>query len=198
MQVNVAGKLLAYHMAGATFLPDVPVYATRNADVYGHEGGGKALIDNFTGAFGAIFDSTIHTVTNYIEEGTVTISGIKMNIIPTADAFDIEIPEINAVYIHMMGHDCHSIVAGEGHADALVAQLDSFIKRGFDLILTSHYTPEDLKDAGTKAAYLNNLKAIAKGSKDADAFKEAVRSKYPDYSGENYLDMTTKFFFPGK
>lgn len=197
LQVNVAGKLLAYHMAGATFLPDTPVYATRNANVYGHEGGGKALIDNFTGAFGAIFDSTIHTVTNHIEEGPITIAGITMNITPTSDAFDIEIPEINAVYIHMMGHDCHSIVAGKVHADALAAQLDSFIKRGFDLILTSHYTPEDLKDADTKAAYLNDLKAIAKSSEDAGAFKEAVKSKYPDYSGENYLDMTTGFFFPG-
>jgi len=198
LQVNVAGKLLAYHMAGATFLPDAPVYATRNADAYSHEGGGKTLIDNFTGAFGESFNSTIHTVTNHIKEGPVTIAGIDMNIIPTADAFDIEIPEINAVYIHMMGHDCHSIVAGEGHVDALVAQLDSFIKRGFALILTSHYIPEDLKDAGTKAAYLNDLKAIAKGGKDAATFKEAVRSKYPGYSGENYLDMTTGFFFHGE
>ena len=38
------------------------------------------------------------------------------------DAFDVEIPEINAVYTHMLGHDCHSIVAGAGHADALIAQ----------------------------------------------------------------------------
>lgn len=196
LQVNVAGKLLAYHMAGAAFLPDAPVYATHGADTYGHEGGGKALVDNFTGAFGAIFDSVIHTVTDHIEEGPVTIAGIEMNIIPTSDAFDIEIPEINAVYIHMMGHDCHSIVAGESHAGVLSAQLDSFIKRGFDLILTSHYTPEDLKDAGTKANYLNDLKAIAKRSKDAGAFKEAVKSKYPDYSGENYLEVTTGYFFP--
>lgn len=36
----------------------------------------------------------------------------------TADAFDVEIPEIGAVYTHIPGHDCHSIVAGAGHADA--------------------------------------------------------------------------------
>ena len=30
----------------------------------------------------------------------------------------IELPQINSVYTHMLGHDCHSIVAGEGHANA--------------------------------------------------------------------------------
>ncbi|MFV0399279.1 MAG: hypothetical protein ACK5LX_01500 [Oscillospiraceae bacterium] len=194
--VRVAGKLLAYHMAGATFLPNVPVYTTKNADEYVREGGGKALIDSFTGAFGEVFDNSIHAVTNFIEAGSVTIGGIEMNILPTADAFDIEIPEINAVYLHMMGHDCHSIVAGEPHADALIAQLNQFAERGFDLILTSHYTPEDLKDAQTKADYLNDLKTIAKSSGNAGEFQAAVAAKYPNYSGENYLEMTTGFFFP--
>lgn len=36
-----AGLLLAYHMAGASFLPGVPRYATKNADEYGHSGGGR-------------------------------------------------------------------------------------------------------------------------------------------------------------
>ncbi len=81
----------------------------------------------------------------------------------TADAFDVELPEINAVYTHMLGHDCHSIVAGAGHADAMIAELRSYIAKGYDLILTSHYTPEDLKDAQTKIDYLENLKNIAAG-----------------------------------
>ena len=110
--MNVQGILLAYHMAGAGFLPQVKKYATKNADEYGHSGGGKDLIDNFTNAFGDIFDSGIHTVTDYIEEGKLTIGGIDFNIKLTEEAYDIEIPEINAVYTHMLGHDCHSIVAG--------------------------------------------------------------------------------------
>ena len=71
----------------------------------------------------------------------------------------MEIPEINAVYTHMLGHDCHSIVAGADHADAMIAQLRGYIRAGFGLILTSHYTPEDLKDAETKIGYLEQLKA---------------------------------------
>lgn len=193
--LTVSGLLLAYHMAGGSLLPGVRVYATRNADEYGHSGGGRKLIDQFTHAFGAAFDSTIFAVTDYIEEGKATIGGIDFQITVTDEAYDIEIPEINAVYTHMLGHDCHSIVAGAGHADAIIRQLQGYIQKGVDLVLTSHYTPEDLKDVEAKIAYLEELKAIAAKTGSAEEFKAACRRKYPDYSGDNYLDMTAGFFF---
>lgn len=193
--IEVTGMLIAYHGAGATFLPDVPKYASQNAKEYSENGGGKALINNFTGAFGEIFDNSVHNITNVIEAGKITIGGIDFVIKQTNEAFDVEIPEINAVYTHMLGHDCHSIVAGAGHADAMIAELRSYIEKGYDLILTSHYTPEDLKDAQTKIDYLENLKKIAAGVQNADEFKTEVGKKYPQYSGQNYLDMTAGFFF---
>lgn len=193
--VEVDGMLVAYHGAGASFLPDVPKFATKNAAEYSENGGGKALVDKFTAAFGEIFDSSIHKITDIIDEGKVTIGGIDFIITQTAEAFDIEIPEINAVYTHMLGHDCHSIVAGAGHADAIIAQMREYTEKGYTLILTSHYTPEDLKDAQTKIAYIENLKAIAAESADAKEFKAEVKKQYPNYSGENYLDMTAGFFF---
>ena len=193
--LKVEGMLVAYHGAGATFLPDVPKYATANAVEYSENGGGKALIDKFTGAFGDIFDKSVHKITNVIGEGKITIGGIDFVIRPTHEAFDIEIPEINAVYTHMLGHDCHSIVAGAAHADGIIAQLNGYIANGYTLLLTSHYTPEDLKDAEAKIAYLENLKKIASGCKTAEEFRAKVKEQYPDYSGENYLDMTAGFFF---
>lgn len=108
--IEVAGMLIAYHGAGAAFLPNVPKYATRNAVDFSQNGGGKALIDNFTGAFGEIFDSSVHKITNVIEAGKITIGGIDFIIKQTNDAFDVEIPEINTVYTHMLGHDCHSLI----------------------------------------------------------------------------------------
>ena len=177
-------------------MPGVPKYATQSAVDYSAQGGGKALIDGFAAAFGAAFDPSIHRADHILSEGPVTIGGIRFAIHPTAEAFDVEIPEINAVYTHMLGHDCHSIVAGAGHADAMIAQLEGCIARGYDLILTSHYTPEDQKDARTKIDYLKELKVLAAASADRDSFKAAVGEKYPQYSGENYLDMTAGFFFP--
>ena len=193
--LEIAGILVAYHGAGATFMPEAPKYATANAVEYSQNGGGKALIDNFTAAFGDSFDSSVHQITNIIGEGPITIGGINFIIHQTAEAFDIEIPEINAVYTHMLGHDCHSIVAGAAHADAIIDQLEGYIAKGYDLILTSHYTPEDLKDAAVKIAYIQELKKIAAGCANADEFKTAVRQQYPNYSGDNYLDMTAGFFF---
>lgn len=192
---TAAGMLVAYHGAGASFLPDVPTYATANAADYAANGGGKALIDQFAAAFGSAFDSGIHPITHIIGDGPVDIGGIRFIIHQTAEAFDVEIPEINAVYTHMLGHDCHSIVAGADHADGIIAQLKRYIETGYDLILTSHYTPEDLKDAQTKIDYLEQLKAIAASCADGTAFKAEVSKRYPAYSGENYLDMTTGFFF---
>lgn len=193
--LKVAGVLTAYHMAGAAFLPQVKKYATHNADDYGHTGG-KGLIDNFAGAFGESFDSSIHTVTDVLEPGAVTIGGIDLVIVPTQEAFDVEIPALNAVYTHMLGHDCHSIVAGKGHADAIIAQLQGYKDRGFDLVLTSHYVPEDLADVDVKTAYLERIKAIAAQSGDKAAFLTAVKGEFPQYSGGNYLEMTARMFFP--
>ena len=127
---TVAGMLVAYHGAGASFLREVPKYATANAVEYAEKGGGRALIDQFAAAFGSAFDSGIHAVDHVIGEGPVTIGGIEFIIHRTAEAFDVEIPEINAVYTHMLGHDCHSIVAGAGHADGMIAQLKAYIKGG--------------------------------------------------------------------
>lgn len=193
--LRVEGILAAYHMAGATFLAGTSIYATASADAYGHEGGGRALIDNFASAFGDAFDSSIPTVTNVVEGGPLILAGIEVSIVPNDEAFDVAIPEINCVYTHMLGHDCHSIVAGSGHADAIIAQFEGYLRSGVDLVLTSHYTPEDLKDVRVKISYLEDLKAIAETSSDAESFKAKVSERYPEYSGSNYLDMTASFFF---
>ena len=193
--IAVEGIVAAYHMAGASFLAGTPVYATEEAVAYGHAGGGKGLIDGFAVAFGDAFDASIAEDANVIEGEELELAGVRMRIVRNADAFDIEIPEINAVYTHMLGHDCHSIVAGAGHADAQIAQLRGYLERGFDLVLTSHYTPEDLKDVQTKIDYLEDLKALAAASSSAEEFKAAVQERYPAYGGGNYLDLTAGAFF---
>ncbi len=193
--LNVVGMLIAYHAAGGKFLFSVKKYSTQSAKNYAENGGGRALIDNFTKAFGEVFDNTLHNITDIISSGKITIGGIDFVISPNDEAFDIEIPEINVVYTHMMGHDCHSIVSGKSHLQAIISQLQNYINKGVNFILTSHYTPEDLKDAETKIEYLKTLEKLAKESETSKEFKEKVQKIYPDYSGENYLNMTANMFF---
>ena len=196
--ITVEGKLVAYHAAGASFLPEVPAYGTASSIAYNSTGGGAALVANFHKAFGGSFDESLCAVDHVLEEGETEIAGIRFLVKPNAEAYDLEIPEIRCVYTHMMGHDCHSIVAGCPHADGILSQLNDDLRKGFDLVLTSHYTPEDLKDVRTKIAYLTELKEIALDSESADEMRARVQAKYPHYSGQNYLDMTVGFFFPQK
>ncbi|MCM1367260.1 MAG: hypothetical protein NC184_00375 [Roseburia sp.] len=197
-KIDLVAKLAAYHAAGASFMPEVCVYGTKSSDEYNTVGGGAGLISKFTGAFGAIFDNGTVKVDKFLDDGETEIAGIKFVIKSNEEAYDIEIPEINCVYTHMLGHDYHSIVAGSAHADGMIAQLNYYIEKGFDLVLTSHYTPEDLKDAQTKIDYLRALKTIAEKCESADDMKEKVTAQFANYGGANYLDMTVGMFFPKK
>lgn len=189
------GVLLSYHMGGGTFLKAAKKYATHNADEYGHTGGGKALVDSFTKTFGESFDKNVHSVTNYIEPGKITLADIEMNIISTNEGYDIEIPEINSIYTHMLGSDCHSIIAGVEHANAMIETLKGYIAKNYNLILTSHYIPEDIRAVATKIAYIEALLNIASDCNSATEMIEKVESEYPNYSGVNYLEMTAELFF---
>lgn len=196
LNVEVDGILLAYHMGGGTFLENSKKYSTHNADDYGHSGGGKALIDGFNKAFGEVFDNKIHDITDYIEKRELTLADIKFNIIQTSDAYDIEIPEINSIYTHMLGSDCHSIIAGVNHANLMIEILKGYLDKNYNLILTSHYVPEGLDAVKTKIAYIETLLNIASDSSNAIEFMDKVKKEYPNYSGLNYLEMTANFFFP--
>lgn len=195
LNLKLDGILLSYHMGGGTFLKDTKKYATHKAYNYGHDGGGKALIDNFTKAFGEPFDNNIHSVTDYIEDNKILLADIEMKIIPTDEAFDIEIPEINVIYTHMLGSDCHSIIAGKEHAQSMIKTLKEYINKNYSLILTSHYIPENINAVKEKIEYIENILTISDSSKTSKEMIEKVKSKYPKYSGENYLEMTANYFF---
>lgn len=194
-KIDVVAKLVAYHAAGASFLPNVKSYGTESSDKYNTVGGGAGLVNNFKGAFGEIFNSGIVKTDEIVADGEIELAGMKFVIKSNSEAYDIEIPEINSVYTHMLGHDCHSIVAGCPHADGMISSLNYYLKKGFDLVLTSHYTPEDLKDVKTKIDYLYALKEISETCENGEEMKKKVMNKYPEYSGLNYLDMTVNMFF---
>ena len=97
------------------------------------QGGGAGLVANFKAAFGSTFDAELCAADHLLEEGETGIAGIRLVVRPNAEAYDLEIPEINCVYTHMMGHDCHSIVAGCPHADGIISQLNYYIRHGFSL-----------------------------------------------------------------
>ena len=83
--IELVGKMVAYHAAGASFMPEVTAYGTKSSLEYNSVGGGAGLIQNFTNAFGEIFDSSVCKA-KLIEDGESEIAGIKLNIKSNAEA----------------------------------------------------------------------------------------------------------------
>ena len=193
---NIVGKVFSDHPNGATIFKDVKGYASKGTIKSMKEGTINGLVTGFETAFGGTFAKEYHEITDVLEDNKVNIGGFELNITYHDENIEIEFPQIGCVYTHMLGHDCHSIVAGEDHANAIIEQLKSYKEKGYNLVLSSHYTPETLKDVDTKIAYLENLKILEKDSIDINDFKKKVKEKYLEYSGLNYLDMTAGFFFP--
>lgn len=194
---NIVGKVFSDHPNGGTsILNDVKNYASQGTINSMTSGTIKHLDEGFVQSFGEDFDEKLPVITDVLKDKNVNIGGFELNITYHEENIEIEFPQINCVYTHMLGHDCHSIVAGEEHANMIVKQLERYKEKGYNLVLSSHYTPETLSDVDVKIAYIKDLKVIAKESNDIDDFKDKVKEKYPTYNGLNYLDMTAGYFFP--
>lgn len=192
----VAGMLMAYHPNGAEgYSADAP-YATENALAnWGESGSIRALVDGFVVSFGDSIDTRFPADARMVAFGdTVHIAGLDFVIRNEGDdAFGIEIPALNVIYIHMMGSACHNILTSIDHIDAFIAELQAF---NYDLVLTGHNAPEGADAVAAKIAYLEQIKSIAENAADAASFIAAVNEAFPDYAGANYLEMTAGFLFP--
>ena len=192
---NIVGKVFSDHPNGGTILKDVKGYASEGTKKSMKEGTIHNLVTGFEKSFNGAFAKEFHKITDVLKDEKANIGGFELKITYHEENIEIEFPQIGCVYTHMLGHDCHSIVAGEGHANVIIAQLKRYKENGYNLVLSSHYTPETLKDVDTKIAYLEELKILAKESKDANDFENKVKAQYPEYSGLNYLDMISGMFF---
>ncbi|GHV94589.1 hypothetical protein AGMMS50293_09090 [Spirochaetia bacterium] len=195
LDARTEGLVLAYHMTGAHFMKEAKRYSTRNAEEFGTYGPGKAMVNDFSKTFGSAFDSSINKVTDYIDRACVSIAGIEMNIEMTHEAFDIEIPEINLKYMHLLGHDVHSIIISKSRIDTEITKLTGCIKKGYDLICSSHYPPEDTSDVRVKIGYLKKLKSAVAAAKTSEEFIQTMKKEFPNYGGDHYLEMTAHILF---
>lgn len=194
---TVAGQLMAYHPNGADHY-DAEVYATENAVKNWGEGGSiRALTDGFVVSFGDAVAEEIPAQTNIISAGdTIVLGDITFRIVAADDdAYSIEIPEINCIYRHMMGSQCHNILASMDAIDAEIAAMESYQEAGYTLILTSHYDPEGQEAVFAKIEYLKKTKEIVQSCDTAEAFIAAMQQEFPNYSGVNYLEMTAGMLF---
>ena len=195
----VAGALLSYHPNGYKSFGEVKIYATENALKSWQENGGVwNLTQSFIQALGDKVADDLPTSAEIIEEGTtLNLAGLEFKILHSSDGedYDIEIPAINAIYRHMMGSKTHNILPAIPYIEAEIADLKSYLDKGYTLVLTSHNAPEGRKVVEEKIAYLEKVLELAKTSKDKEEFMNAVKEAFPDYAGEAYLGMSAGALF---
>ena len=92
----------------------------------------------------------------------------------------------------MLGSDCHNILTSREHIAAFIEELKGF---DYDLVLTSHYAPEGTDAVASKIAYLEKTLELADSCTDSESFTAAMREAFPDYSGENYLEMSAGMLY---
>lgn len=180
--------IVAYHPAGGD--------AHSEAQMYASEGLGEAgLVAGFVEAFGDAFNGNLPTEFELVQPGTMTIGGVEFNVIQTADAFDLEIPAINVYMTHMVGSNTHNILPGMEVIEEMIVQMKDFQAKNYALILSGHDIPRTIDIAAEKINYLEKTKELATSSENADAFIQSMKETFPDYLGENYLEMSAGGLF---
>ena len=194
----VAGKLMAYHPNGSdTYSADAP-YATENALTNWAEGGSiRALTDGLIVTFGDTVAADHPAEARLVQFGdTLTLAGLNFVVRNEGDdAYGVEIPALNVIYIHMMGSTTHNILTSIDHIRAFQSELEGF---HYALVLTGHNVPEGMDAVQAKIAYLGKTAEIAENAASAADFIAKMHEVFPDYAGENYLEMTAGFLFPAE
>ncbi len=198
-KIKVDAIFPSYHPLGASFintneLADMDVYFTQHVLDYWKSGFGAVMKAGIPKAFGDKVDTSMYKPTVVLKEGETEVAGIKMVITKSYDGFDIEIPEINAVYVHILGHDTHSEILGHEHLESSIKNFKKYLAKGYTNYLSSHYKPETKADMQTKLAYLKEMKKIVSISHTAEEFTQAMYEAFPNYK-EGYLPATTRSFF---
>ena len=147
----VAGKLMAYHPNGSdTYSADAP-YATENAVANWAEGGSiRALTDGFVATFGDAVAADHPADAQIVSFGdTVTLAGLDFVIRNEGDdAYGVEIPAMNIIYIHMIGcinrAGIRSVVmttVSGTNIDEIPGIIDAVVSAGANVYAFARYCP---------------------------------------------------------
>ena len=184
------------HVTGASYISGMNVYGTQAAKDAIAAGSTLATTDGLYQTFGSDFHGGDDMAQiNTVVSGKVTVGGIEFNVIDRGDTYDLEIPSINVVYTHMLGKTVHSIMPSTAAMDAMLDTLHDYQNKGYAMVLSGHSTPEGQDAVTEKIAYVQKAKELAASCTTADEFKAAMKEAFPNYAGDNYLEMTAGYLF---
>ncbi|MGN0837939.1 MAG: hypothetical protein ACI4NN_02470 [Pyramidobacter sp.] len=184
------------HPAGGSYAEGITVYSTEAAEKAIAGGSTASTTAGLYAAFGEDFRGNDIAAVGRTVSGAVTAGGIRFNVIGRGDTYDLEIPDLKLIYTHMLGGKVHSILPGAAAAEEMLKTCRGYQKAGYDMILSGHCTPEGQEAVAEKIAYLETAEKIMRQCSTSEEFISAMKEKFPDYEGENYLRMSAGFLYP--
>lgn len=187
------------HVTGASYVEGMNIYGTQAAQDAIANGSTYATTQGLYESFGEDFHGGDEMAQiNQVVSGSVTVGGVEFNVIDRGDTYDLEIPALNVIYTHMLGKTSHSILASVDAMDEMLDTLHSYQEAGYDMILSAHSAPEGQDAVTEKIAYVEKAKELAESCTSAEEFTAAMQEAFPDYTSENYLEMTAGYLFPAE
>ena len=187
---------LCDHVTGASYVDGMTIYGTQGAQESIASGSTYATTQDLYETFGDDFHGGPDMANiNKVVSGTVTVAGIDFNLIDHGETYDLEIPSMNAIYTHMLGKTSHSILTSTAHMDSMLKTLKDYQSAGYDMILTAHSGVEGQDAVTEKISYVEKAKELAGNNDTADSFIAAMKEAFPDYTGENYLEMSAGYLY---
>lgn len=194
--------MVSYHLIGKHFfdtdkLKFDHIYSNQESLDYMTNSGNESL-SKLKEVSGEDLDETTIAPTDLLEAGAQEISGIPFIITPTGFGFDVEMPEIKAVHLHMVGHDNHTMIFNAEFIDTIIKELSAFQEKGYTTYFSSHSAPETAGDVTIKIKYLQDMKATMATSKNGEEFIQKMDEAYPNFGWRNYLLSSATMLFPEK
>ncbi|MCL7765420.1 hypothetical protein MPF19_18530 [Polaribacter sp. Z014] len=194
--------MVSYHLIGKHFfdtdkLKFNHIYSNQESLDYMTNSGNESL-SKLAEVSGEDLDETTIVPTDLLKSGAQEISGIPFIITPTGFGFDVEIPEIKAVHLHMVGHDNHTMIFNTEFIDTVINELSAFQEKGYTTYFSSHSAPETSGDVTIKINYLKEMKILLATSKNSEEFIQKMDKAYPNFGWRNYLLGSAKMLFPNK
>ena len=191
--------MVSYHLIGKHFfdtdkLKFNHIYSNQESLDYMTNSGNESL-SKLAEVSGEDLDETTIVPTDLLEAGAQEISGIPFIITPTGFGFDVEMPEIKAVHLHMVGHDNHTMIFNSEFIDTVINELSAFQEKGYTTYFSSHSAPETSGDVTIKINYLKEMKVLLAASKNSEEFIQKMDKAYPNFGWRNYLLGSAKMLF---
>ncbi|MCW2118055.1 MULTISPECIES: hypothetical protein [unclassified Flavobacterium] len=194
--------MVSYHLIGKHFfdtdkLKFNHIYSNQESLDYMKNSGNESL-SVLKKVSGQDLDETTIVPTDLLKAGAQEISGIPFIITPTGFGFDVEMPAIKAVHLHMVGHDNHTMIFNTEFIDTVIKELTAFQEKGYTTYFSSHSAPETSGDVTIKINYLKEMKALLSAAKNEEEFIQKMDKAYPNFGWRNYLLGSAKMLYQKK